>query len=55
MSHAASDLQRRRQAWSAVGLARPRKAMLAAMIHAELLRGKHEGLNRGNGDPPIQV
>lgn len=33
--------------------ARLRQALLAAVCLSELLRGKHEGLNRGNGDPPV--
>lgn len=32
---------------------RLRQALLAAVCLSELLRGKHEGLNRGNGDPPV--
>jgi hypothetical protein len=42
-------------AWSSIGSTDLHRSVLGAMILAALLRGKHEGLNRGNGDPPIQV
>lgn len=48
MIHAASGLM-------APSPAGPCGSLLGAMILAALLRGKHEGLNRGNGDPPAAL
>ncbi|HAT09387.1 MAG TPA: hypothetical protein DCS97_02060 [Planctomycetes bacterium] len=50
-----SASRHRQPAWSIIGHAGLRGSLVGAMILMELLRGKHEGLNRGNGDPPIQV